>query len=213
MRRETGCMHAQRKAGSGEQRKRIEEQAASTDGSVSLSTVSLRKHSHLQLSRETLHFTAFGPIYHVPGKSFISGRQAFSAIPWISFAGFCQKSTQLHLCLSPIRALDLQMQYYGLGPARRAKQPAIRLHQRARLSAQQITFVLLQEIWRQILHCFVSSPVPLDLVSPQVPNSQALQAFDLDIAQGRMSGSYSWVSRLFSGLFPPPQLHLAISPN
>lgn len=85
-------------------------------------------------------------ICHVPDKSFISGRQAFSAIPWISFAGFCQKSTQLHLCLSTIRALDLQMQYYGLSPARRAKQPAIRLHQRARLSAQQITFVLLQEI-------------------------------------------------------------------
>lgn len=64
--RQGACMHAQRKAGSGEQSKILEEQAAGTDGSVSLSTVSLRKRTHLQLSWETLHFTAFGPIYHMP---------------------------------------------------------------------------------------------------------------------------------------------------
>ena len=124
----------------------FEEQAACTDGSASLSTVSLRKCTHLQLSWETLHLATFCPICHGPNKSFISGQQASSSIPWISFAGFCQRSTQLHLCLPGIRALDMQMQYYGPSLASQAKQPALRLYQRAYLSAQQITFVLLQEI-------------------------------------------------------------------
>lgn len=103
---------------------------ACTDGSASLRTC-----THLKLSWETLHFTPVFPIYHAPNKSFLS-EQAYSAIPWISFAGFCQKSTQMYLCLSNMRALDMQMQYYGPSAARQVKQPALRLYQRACLSAQ-----------------------------------------------------------------------------
>lgn len=43
-----------------------EEQTACTDGSASLSTVSLRKCTPLQLSWKILHFTTFCPIYHMP---------------------------------------------------------------------------------------------------------------------------------------------------
>lgn len=62
---------------------------------------------------------------HMPNKSFISGQQASSAIPWISFAGFSQKSTPLCSCLPSIRALDMQMWYGRPSPTRQAKQPGL----------------------------------------------------------------------------------------
>lgn len=75
-------------------------------------------------------------IRHVPSKCFISGQQVPAAIPWISFAGFYRKSTQLYLCLSSIRALDIQMRYYGPSPARRVKdgREHVCLHSKSHLS-------------------------------------------------------------------------------
>ena len=150
-------------------------------GSIFLSTISLRECMHLQLPQETLHFTTFCPIYHVPNKSCISGQQASSAIPWISFPGFHQKSTQLHLCLCSIRALDVQMECHGPSPADgQSNHQSGSIREHVVCTANHISLTSGDLKVNVPLLFTISTPTRSSFT--QVPNSQALQTFDLNIA-------------------------------
>lgn len=158
------------------------------------------------LSWEILHFTSFCHIYHMPSPQQILYLRTASIFSHPTDPLLIRTALRSVL-LSTRRALVMQMQHLQTQSCQTGEAAS---YQAVPESTAPRSICLASADLKEALHCCWSSPVPLDAVSPQDPNSQAPDFWSwycprVDVCVPQL--------RLFSQLFSSLRLHLAISSN